>query len=34
MITPQYYTIVSDRGESKYKLVAFDKALLNDRFTI
>lgn len=29
MITPQYYTIVSGRGESKYKLVAFDKALLD-----
>ena len=29
MITPQYYTIVSGRGESKYRLVAFDKALLD-----
>lgn len=29
MITPQYYTIVSGRGESEYKLVAFDKALID-----
>ena len=27
--TPKDYTIVSERGESEYKLVAFDKALLN-----
>lgn len=29
MITPKYYTIVSGKGESKYRLVAFDNALLN-----
>lgn len=29
MITPQYYTIVSGRGESEYKLVSFDKALID-----
>lgn len=29
MVTPQYYTIVSGRGESEHKLVAFDKALLD-----
>lgn len=29
MTTPQYYTIVSGRGESKYRLIAFDKALID-----
>ena len=29
MITPQYYTIVSGKGEGNHSLVAFDKALLD-----
>ncbi len=28
-MTPQYYTIVSGKGEGNYALVAFDKALLD-----